>query len=535
MEDLLNKQSPIVADLIRKIEDSRKEDVTKQLDYACDLFDLAQERGNEDLQDYASCALGDACCQNTDYSQALYYLGAGINGLAKTDEYELICRCYNEMGIILRNEGHYITAEGYFINSIDTARANRLYRNEVVACSNFASLCEEMGADDAALEYHYRAIECLGFIEDSLDKYDLMIGDYAFIIRVYIRLDNRTEADRAFQEMMHILDMYPELDQYFDVMLSKYDYYKWIGDSVNADLYRHKCLNEFYACEEYFIYFDEMKDLIKIILEEADYPEVEKMITHVESKFRDDEMNSLRIYIEKYKVELYETMGNRQKMMESAYNYYKLEERKVKDNRRSFLTTLKLRVELVQQRTRNLFLSAAAETDALTGLSNRMKLNTIIDELFIMANEEQLNLGVEMMDVDYFKQVNDTYGHSKGDELLVEIGKMLKSIVNDRIFVARYGGDEFIIYYYNMTDEEILEVVKYIHSGVREIGKSLGIGTVSSSQGVVNHIPRPGNKAWDYMNAADLALYYVKNNGKNNARLIHKTSDVDECPWEKIF
>ena len=72
MEDLRSLQSPEVLELVLQIENVRKNDNVEHLDLACDLFDLSQECGNEDLKNFASCTLGDACCQNGDYSQALY-------------------------------------------------------------------------------------------------------------------------------------------------------------------------------------------------------------------------------------------------------------------------------------------------------------------------------------------------------------------------------------------------------------------------------------------------------------------------------
>ena len=66
LEDILSKKSPEVTELVDEINKIRKVDNERHLDLACDLFDMAQERGNDDLKDFASCILGDACCQNGD-------------------------------------------------------------------------------------------------------------------------------------------------------------------------------------------------------------------------------------------------------------------------------------------------------------------------------------------------------------------------------------------------------------------------------------------------------------------------------------
>ena len=535
MEELLSKQAPEVQELIKNVNKYRKVDNEKHLSFACDLFDLAQECGNEDLKDYASCALGDACCQNQDYSQALYYMSAGVRGLAKTDEYELLCRCYNELGIIFRSEGHFITSEDYFINAMEIARAHRLYAIEAMACSNFASLCEEMEAIERALEYHYRSIECCSFIDDEDFKLSLMAGDYAFIVKLYVILKDEESADQALAEMEKIIAKYPEINDLFDIRIARYVYYKFKNDAAKIQEMKALCLESFYACQEYIVYFDEAKQLIEILTEEKDYQELQKMYDRTEQVLSKDDLINLRVFLEEYKIKMYEALGDKERLMASYSNYYRYNTIKTVDNKRSFLTTLRLRSELAQQRTKNLFLSAAAETDPLTGIANRLKLNAVIDELFVLANEQGKTLAVEMMDIDFFKEVNDTYGHAKGDELLVTLANILKSVEDDKIFVARYGGDEFIIYYYDMTDEQIKEVARHIQRSMEIAGEALGIGKVTVSQGIVNHIPRPLNRAWDYMNAADLALYFVKNHGKANARIIHRATELETLAWDKVF
>jgi diguanylate cyclase (GGDEF)-like protein len=321
----------------------------------------------------------------------------------------------------------------------------------------------------------------------------------------------------------------------FDVMLARYYYYRFRKDSINADYMKQRCLELFYACDEYVIYFDETKELIQLMMEGKEYKELERMFRRIEKTCKNQDLVNLRLFIENCCIQMYDSLKDEAKLLKSLKRYRVYSEKKAEDNKRSFMATLRLRSELAQQRTKNMFLLAAAETDPLTGIANRFKMNAVIDELFELAKSQNKNLAVEMMDVDCFKQVNDTFGHSKGDELLVNMGKVLKGMTNDRIFVARYGGDEFVIYYYDMTDEEILEKAKYINDAMNKVGAYMGIEGFSVSQGIVNHAPRPMNRAWDYLNAADLALYFVKNHGKASARLVHRATELETLEWNKVF
>lgn len=101
----------------------------------------------------------------------------------------------------------------------------------------------------------------------------------------------------------------------------------------------------------------------------------------------------------------------------------------------------------------NIRLLEKSETDALTRLANRFRLNDYLDQVFEKALSEQTPLAMEILDIDYFKQYNDNYGHQAGDECIKRIAKQLELMQNDMIFCARYGGDEFIILYQNMTEK----------------------------------------------------------------------------------
>lgn len=531
MEELRNKQSPEVVELISEINKARGTDCEKYLDLACDLFDLAHECGNEALKDYASCVLGDACCQRGDFSQALFYLSAGVKGVAKTDEYLLTCRCYNELGIIFGSESHYITSEEYFINAIEIARAHRLYSEEVVACTNFASLCYEMDVFKEALEYSYRAIECCTFIDDGKLKNEFLATNYAFIVRLYLNLDYLQQANEAYVMMERIVEQNPLFNQIFSISLARYCYFLYRKDQLNTQIMKQKCLDAFYSCEDCMMYFAETKSFIKLLMQNSEYAELDNMFNHLEKITPEDDYIDIHLLIENYRIQIYTTVGDDKKLMQSLKNYQAYNERKNEGNKRSFLTTLRLRSELAQEKIQNMFLIAAAETDSLTGIANRMKMNAVADEIFELASKEQKNLAVEMMDVDSFKLVNDTYGHAKGDELLVHISGILKGISDNKIFVARYGGDEFIVFYYDMPDKEVLAKAEEIKTKVKEVGKKLDLHNLSVSQGIVNHVPRPLNRAWDYLNAADLTLYYVKNHGKDNYRLVHRATDLETLDW----
>ena len=151
-----------------------------------------------------------------------------------------------------------------------------------------------------------------------------------------------------------------------------------------------------------------------------------------------------------------------------------------------------------------------AHKDHLTGLFNRTySENEIINHFRISTRGYLL-----ILDVDDFKGINDTYGHLKGDEVLIHIGNCINEVFFDDCIVSRWGGDEFLVYLYN--DISINEIDNYLQilknnvsvytNDFTSIKITLSIGISKNSE---------GEQYKEVLNRADRALYRTKSNGKN--------------------
>ncbi len=157
--------------------------------------------------------------------------------------------------------------------------------------------------------------------------------------------------------------------------------------------------------------------------------------------------------------------------------------------------------------------------DHLTGLFNARYLETYLSKAILEATENQSDISLLFLDLDNFKKVNDTYGHLAGSSVLVKIGKMLKNCLKENDFIARYGGDEFVIILKNCNTENAISVAKLIHSKIssynyRDIPLSVSIGIAS--------FPEHGSVAEEIIGKADKAMYVKKVNGKNGIEIATK-------------
>ncbi len=116
------------------------------------------------------------------------------------------------------------------------------------------------------------------------------------------------------------------------------------------------------------------------------------------------------------------------------------------ENRFTYLNSLLRRINAAKLKESNKRLKNIAITDALTGLTNRRHFDVSLEKEWKACRRSQKNLSLIFIDIDFFKNYNDNYGHQKGDECLQQVAKQLcKNVKRPRDILARYGGEEFVI------------------------------------------------------------------------------------------
>lgn len=160
--------------------------------------------------------------------------------------------------------------------------------------------------------------------------------------------------------------------------------------------------------------------------------------------------------------------------------------------------------------------------DPITGLSNRRYFDRELSRSLINPSEVKKSLAVLFLDIDGFKQVNDTFGHEVGDHLLKEIGNRLIDSVGNQGTVSRFAGDEFIIFFPN-TDQIL--VLKYAERIIKEVNQPFAINEnqifTSTSIGIA-FSPENGTEANTLIKHADIAMYKAKLKGKNTYHIFDR-------------
>ncbi len=154
-----------------------------------------------------------------------------------------------------------------------------------------------------------------------------------------------------------------------------------------------------------------------------------------------------------------------------------------------------------------------ADSDPLTGLLNRASMERNIKE-FLKGEGLHGNHALLMMDFDNFKAVNDTLGHAKGDDLLVSFAAVIRHVFRSGDFSSRIGGDEYMVFLKNISEDNVAqEKAEELRAEMTVLSKKIGV-PVSVSIGIALY-PQDTDTFEHLYKAADDALYFVKNHGKN--------------------
>jgi len=187
--------------------------------------------------------------------------------------------------------------------------------------------------------------------------------------------------------------------------------------------------------------------------------------------------------------------------------------------------------DVTEHRRRSDHVNYLAHHDHLTGLANRTLLHERLRNAVLRAQDHGHKVAVFLVDIDCFKQINDSLGHADGDVLLATIAQRLLSSVRASDTVARMGGDEFVVVMpefrtlhdaQRCAEQIIRNAAQPIHINGRDITLTLSVG--------IALFPEGGRTAEDLLRNADSAMYAVKDSGRNNLRIFGQDAPQPSVP-----
>lgn len=491
------------------------------------VLEYAADTGSQKLAGLGLYYLAEYYWQNDRFESTMQCLSESVGYLKSSRMYELLARTYNMMGAVADRKNNRMVALSSYYNCLQYAEKYHFYYIQAMAESNIAYTLVRMRLREEAIQHYRIALECY---EKSEKTYYLNCNKINCMVECGCCYMHRQEVDEALQLWEKIQDiLQKEPDSYYSaITVEMYRIPCEIlrGREDEAQRVSKQLLEKLEGAE----FFEEIKDnlviLAGILSLMPDEELLENLIRIIDEKHVEDHYN---IFLDLYpfKSRLLLKKGQISEYTEYTRRYFEIYEKYRQENREALINVMELQDRLknatldwANMQASNAALEDLAMHDELTGLANRAFLHEYLTSSFEHAYGEKEIMGVELMDVDFFKEYNDYYGHLAGDQCLKAIaGVLRKQQVPGKVFCARYGGDEFMVLYTGMTAEKIRRVSEDILREVRKLKipheRSNCGKYVSVSQGVFARIPVGNNREWDFTSRADDLLYRTKNCGRD--------------------
>ena len=458
--------------------------------------------------------------------------------LQLASEFSLLGKCYNLLGIDALLRGTMSLGMDYLMTALRYCNSNDETNLRGVVNSNIGHIYADLGDYTEALHYLKDAIADIQRYPDDQMYFRDMLLCYTMEGNYYLKQNRHLEKARScLKKANSIWKKSPLLQDVNDelilsILRIKVQHYSGLQAERDAEIHNLlKLLKDFQGLADLV---EDICDVGLFLLEIGDLDSTRTLLQLTEPSLSSLDVPSMKIQIAQLKIEYYTRAGLEKERLKATGLYYDLS-RELRlneavsykfsiDIRRS-MEEMRLSQEKIQQE--NLRLLRQAEYDQLTGLPNRYHLNRFSEQAFDRAFQNQSSLAMEILDIDYFKEYNDTYGHQAGDICLQQISEQIRYLTRNHpnVYSARYGGDEFVIIYEGMTDDEVTSLAASLRNRIRDLAILHETSKIDScitvSQGIRNSVPKEGNKLWDYMYTADNALYSVKKHRKGEIVLLH--------------
>ncbi len=467
--------------------------------------------------------------RNHNYEKFKKYIAGAIEMLMQSDEKELLARAYNFVAIDAINFGSYDVAYNYFMTGLKISEEVPDSLIPGILNANLGQMFNELGRYKLARTHIRKGLKIIAQHPEDGKYYRNLINMHfqdGMISLAMNEIDEVVKTLGVIQDLMYRYDGTEEGDLSLPLAFIRVRIALAKGWDKEADELLGDLLSAIDNESALYDCLDDLFTFLRYLIEKKNIKMAGRVIRAIAGKIENSDITHVSLMFSEILVSYFEAAGNTRMVVRQLRRQHELMKSQRMDQRKlhGFSIDLVRMITQIQEKQErivkeNKILQEQAFTDALTGIPNRHAMNRELALAYEKAFRDQRALGVAMLDIDFFKQYNDTYGHKKGDECLKRIAQELDRVAEDPdIFCARYGGDEFILVYENMDEDMILQRAQELSHAIASLKirfeNSEGSGEVTISQGICFGVPKEENKFWDYLETADRALYSAKRRGR---------------------
>lgn len=440
------------------------------------------------------------------------------------EEYEFIDLC-TQLGRIYTSQGEEQHAFDFFNQGMMLAKEKESYQQQAILYRYIATTYQRLGSYQEALKNFHCERNCY----HKLDKDNDEIVERTLLLNINLGLSycGVGRYEMAFM-YLKITDekRFLKITDKYRILINALRIKTYFGmkDIERVIFYTNQFLNDSknHRVNEYFM---EYKDLFFLLLSSKRQIEARDFLIILIEIAEDTGNEIYEIECADAEIQYCKQFGDKSSYLSALKEYMQKSMRQVDVLKAQKQLRILNRNELSRTQMENnrllktiQILKERSEHDELTKLPNRYRLYDYAKDKFQEAIQLKLPFGIDIIDVDYFKQYNDNFGHLSGDMCLVMIADILRESAAPH-FVARFGGDEFFIIFFGASTEQVKETVERIQSSLEEKrieqAENLPYDRVTLSHGLINRIPEEGQSLVNFIKMADDALSLGKKLSRN--------------------
>jgi len=478
-----------------------------------------KEKLEELAHDYAK--EGRAALAERKLDEAALSIQQAINHFKEAGNLEMYARCLNMLGVIYGALGNETMAVDYYLEGLACSIQNNFSHITLLFYNNIGSRYMELNEHERAIGYFLKAEKELSSEvvqkEESYITWSLVT--YLNLLMSYTALANFEQAEYYLQKARPYSEL-EENDEYdFSLMISQYWLYWQEGKKELVREHLDEILEGALNDKSSSDYVENMLSVCKLLREMKEYDNWKRIIKAFEMYTLHHESIYYQLVLTEMWMDYYKTIDDMKRYIHLCVDHSELYQKQkvVEDKERA--AAIDIKIELQEKEVERRMAEQLSHTDSLTHLGNRYKLENDSKEMLNECLKEGSLMTIGVLDIDCFKQMNDTYGHLAGDDCLRNIAEVLRSMTENIGQAYRFGGDEFVILVKNAEKERIIQMAECIKQRIFELHmeniNSMVLPEITISQGYCCFIPEKEVDLAEMLSMADKALYKVKENGRN--------------------
>lgn len=460
--------------------------------------------------------------------KAALSIQAAINLFKEIGNVSEYVRALNLIGVIYAAIGNETMAVDFYLEGLECALQHGLYAMTFPFYNNIGSRYMELNEHDKAIAYFKRAQAELERPEVQTEtRYDAWYMVTCLnLMSSYTSLEEYETAEAYLKKALPYLGESEMREYGVSFMVAQYKLYWAMGKRETVYEHLEEFLESALNDESASDYVINMLSVCSLLSEMGEFDKWKRVIDSFEQYAKEQASVYAQLVLTEMWMDYYKTTDDMQKYFQLCVTHAELyrKQKVVEDKERA--AAIDLKIQLQEKEAERRAAEQMSFADSLTRLGNRYKLREDSSAMQISCIEKQTMMAVGVLDIDCFKEHNDTYGHLQGDDTLQSLADVFRSITEGVGTAYRFGGDEFVILVQDADIDKIAQMAEEIKNRIQELHieniNSKIMPEITVSQGYYCFVPQTEQNVEEVLANADKALYYVKEHGRNHYHIIEE-------------